>query len=380
MFDFKSKEASELVARRSAIASEIEAPEANLDALEEEVRAINEELEKRKAEEAKRVELRKAVAESNVPAQKINKEDTKMSEVRTFAVDTVEYRDAYMKSLMGKQMEAEERAALASAASVIPTETVNKIYGKLEENPLIREVNALHIPGYVAVPKATTINDAAWVAVGNAASDSGDVIASVPLTAKKLIKTIEITADIQAMSIPAFESWLVSKLAAKMEKAICAAIINGAGTTTVPTGILKGRNADETGVSTVAKLSTLMGKLGGAYHNGAVWIMSSGTFYGTIVPLCADQNGIFVMNGMEARLLGHKVVIDDNCEVTASGVTTKNILFGNLNEGYVFNYGEGIAIEADQSVAFRSGSTVYRAMALCDGNVADAEAFVLGTV
>ena len=49
----------ELEARKNAIASEVETDGADLDALEEEVRAIKEELEKRAAEEAKKVEIRK---------------------------------------------------------------------------------------------------------------------------------------------------------------------------------------------------------------------------------------------------------------------------------------------------------------------------------
>ena len=51
----------ELEARKNAIASEVETDGADLDALEEEVRAIKEELEKRAAEEAKKVEIRKTV-------------------------------------------------------------------------------------------------------------------------------------------------------------------------------------------------------------------------------------------------------------------------------------------------------------------------------
>ena len=59
--NFKDMSVDELMERRAAIATEIDAPEADLDALESEARAINEELETRKAEEAKRNEIREAV-------------------------------------------------------------------------------------------------------------------------------------------------------------------------------------------------------------------------------------------------------------------------------------------------------------------------------
>lgn len=367
--------------RMSEINVEMEADGADLEALEAEIDSLN----ARKAELKQQAEDRKeevrAVVEDGEHIK--NLESETIMEERTFAVDSVEYRDAYLKSLMGKGLNIEERTALSSAASVIPTETLNKIYGKLEENQLIAELNALHIPGYVSVPKATTVNDAAWTAMGNAATDSTDVVGYVALTAKKLIKTIEITADIQAMSIPAFQSWLVNKLAQKMEKAICAAVINGAGTND-PVGVGQSGITASTAIAgaTVANLSALMSGVKTAYHRDAVWVMSAKSFFTYIVPLANDSNGVVVMNGLEYRLLGHKVILDDavdGCKFksgsTAEGSNKDHIIFGNFKEGYVFNYGEGINIEADQSVAFRSGSTVYRAMALCDGAVVDPEAF-----
>ena len=60
--DIKEMTIEELMERRSAIASDIDAPEADLDALEAEARSINEEIENRKAEETKRNEIRTAVA------------------------------------------------------------------------------------------------------------------------------------------------------------------------------------------------------------------------------------------------------------------------------------------------------------------------------
>ena len=261
--EIKTASAEELIERRSAIATELDAPEADLDALEAEVRAINEELETRKNTEAKKAEVREAIASGEKPVEKIKefKEVEKMEEIRTFAPDTVEYRDAYMKNLMGKPMTLEERTALSGASYVIPTETLNKIYGKLEANPLLREIDALYIPGYVSVPTASTVYDASWIAMASASTDSADAMGTVSLTSKKLIKTIEITADIQAMSIPAFQGWLVNKLAQKMEAAICAAIVNGAGSSTVPQGVGQCGITASTAIAgaTLAKLSAFMG-------------------------------------------------------------------------------------------------------------------------
>lgn len=387
--DVKELSSDELMERRSAIGSELENPEADLDALEAEVRAINEELETRKNNEQKKTEVRQAIANGVQPVEKIKEfKETKTMEERTFTTDTVEYRDAYLKSLMGKAISVEERTALSTAASVIPVETLNKVYGKLEENPLIKEVDILKIPGYVSVPAATTVNDAAWTAMATAATDSADVVGAVSLTAKKLIKTIEITADIQAMSIPDFQNWLVNKLVSKMEKAICAAIVNGGGTTD-PTGVgqcgITKYSAGLTG-PTLATLSAFMGTLGSAYQRNAIWVMSAKTFFTLIQPLASDVNGVLVQDGIGYRLLGHRVVFDaacDSCKFksgsTADSANCDHVIFGDF-ANYVFNFGGDIAIEADQSVAFRSGSTVYRGMALADGAPVDKDAFVWSVI
>lgn len=384
--EIRDMQFDEVEQRSAEVLAEMEKEGADLDALKAEAQQLQE----RKAELRKQAAERKAAADEATKNGVVVKtfEEKKMEE-RTFKPDSVEYRDAYLKSLMGLPMDVEERTALTVAANVIPTETLNKIYGKLEENPLIAELDALRIPGYVSVPKATTVNDANWIAIASASTDGADVIGTVALTAKKLIKTIEITADIKAMSIPAFQGWLVNKLAQKMEAAICAAVVNGAGSSTVPGGIGQGGISASTAISSasVATFASFMAGVGTAYQRTGIWIMSPKTFFGKVVPLANDSNGAVVMNGLDYRLLGHRVILDsnvDNCKFkngsTAETASADHVIFGSLREGYVFNYGEGISIEADQSVAFRSGSTVYRAMALCDGAVVDTDAFAWATI
>lgn len=363
--------------------------EFDIDALTEEVRQLDAEKAEIEERAAKEAELRKAVEPSVIKEIKNQMKEERKMEEKVFTPESVEYRDAYMKNLQGKPMSIEERTALSGASYVIPTETLNKIYGKLEENQLIKEIDALYVPGYVSVPTASTVNDANWIAMASASTDSADSMGTVSLTAKKLIKTIEITADIQAMSIPAFQGWLVNKLAQKMEAAICAAIVNGAGSSTVPQGVGQCGIVTSTAIAgaTLAKLSAFMGGLKAPYHNGAVWVMSSENFFTYVLPLASDSNGYLVQDGIGYRLLGHRVVLDDNVDnckfksgSTAEANNADHIIFGNFKEGYVFNFGEGIQVEADNSVSFRSGSTVYRAMALCDGAVADKDAFVWTTI
>ena len=60
--EIKEMTAEELEARQAEIITEIDSPEADLDALESEIRSIKEELETRKAAETKKAEIRASVA------------------------------------------------------------------------------------------------------------------------------------------------------------------------------------------------------------------------------------------------------------------------------------------------------------------------------
>jgi restriction endonuclease S subunit len=64
--EIKEMNIEELEARKLEIVNELETDGADLDALEAETKSINAELETRKAEEAKKAEVRQAVTEGAV--------------------------------------------------------------------------------------------------------------------------------------------------------------------------------------------------------------------------------------------------------------------------------------------------------------------------
>lgn len=363
--------------RLAAIKTEIEAEGADVRALADETDALMEERQKLLDE----IEVRKATLAkvASLPEKELkpvvdNKEE-EMDEKRTFAVDSAEYRQAWLKKLMGKELDIEERDAITASAA-IPTETMNMVIHKLELNPIIAAVDVSYIPGNVTFPVEDSVADANWVEMATAATDSADALRAVTLGAYKLIKTVSITADVQAMAIPAFEQWLTSRLANKIEKAVDAAILTGNGTNK-PTGILTTIvTASGTWASTglVWKdIATIIGKLGSQYRAGAKFVMDSNLFFGSIVGM-VDSNKQPVVKLADAegpaayRLVGYPVIVDDNC-------TSDNILFGDLT-AYKFNFAKAPEVSSDDSVEFRTGNRVYRALALADGKLADTNAIV----
>ena len=331
------------------------------DALEariNEIEAIQKELESRK--EAAAEEARKADEAAGMDGKKIIKEERKMN----FEVNSPEYRDAFLRHLMGKELTAEERAAVTAAAA-IPTETANKIWGKLELYPILNSIDVMHIPGNVVLPVEGTVNNAAVVAMGTAATDGADTLTPVSLGAYKLIKTVEITADVAAMAIPAFEDWLVDRLANKLFRLAAGLVASGSGTSTI-TGLstitATGQTYTAAGI-TYADLLNIISKLPSEYLPNAKFVMSRDTFWKGVKALKTD-NDVRVVNtdvGSPAayNILGFPVILEDQIST--------DVIFGDLKEGYVLNFSKDVAVDRDESVAFRTGSTVFRGMALADG-------------
>ena len=219
------------------------------------------------------------------------------------------------------------------------------------------------------------MNSASWVAVGTAATDSADTITSVSLGAYMLIKTVEITADVQTMSIDAFETWLVGRLANKLEAALDAAVFTGTGSSQA-TGILKTLDT-ATGTFTKAKatyadLIKIIAALPTGYATDAVFVMPRKLFYTDVIGITDTQGQPVVHADAESpakhNILGYPVILDDN-------LTADNILFGELSY-YHMNIARAPEVTSDDSVAFRAGSRVYRAMALADGKLTVSDAVV----
>lgn len=366
----------EINARLVAIQSELDAATGEaLTNLETEAETLIAERQQIMVEVQTRQQLRADIAAGLVPATTIEdqKEATKM-ETRTFAVDSAEYREAYLMSLQGRALTTEQRAAVTATAAV-PTQTLNQIFRYLEESPILSRIDMTYIPGNVVLPVENAVAAAAWVAMGTAATDSADSITSISLGAHKLIKTLEITADIEAMAIDAFEAWIVAKLGEKMETAMDAAVFTGTGTNQ-PTGILTTLST-ATGTFTKAKatyadLVKIIGSLPTGPARNAVFAMPRTLFFSDVVGIVDSTGQPVVHTDVESpakyNILGYHVVLDDN-------ITADNILFGDF-KAYKMNIAKAPVISSDDSVAFRTGSRVYRAMALADGKLALASAFV----
>ena len=383
MFDFSTMSPEELLARSEelraradVIAEELRSEGADAAALAEESdaniterQAIAAELETRKA--AKQAAEEARAADFQAGSGKIEtKGVSKMNENR-FGIESVEYRDAWVKKLINRELSEEERAALASAGAVIPTMTVNAVWDKLvKPAELLGKVDVSQFPTYVRFPVATTNNAAASGAVGSTITESSDVVGYVDLIPNEYVKLLTVGADIEHMAVSAVHDWIVDNLVGQIRYAINKDIVVGTGTNALK-GLTVSVTASATAIpATVTKASILgiMAALPAQHHGGAIWIMTPEMFYNNIMTLTA-LNDYVINDGFNMKLFGHDVVLMSECLVSSK----ETIFFGDP-KAYKCNIFKTIDVKPFETAT--TTNIQFRGACLADGELIDTTAFV----
>ena len=366
--ELKEMTIDELNARKTELRAMLEAEDADLEAIEAEGRAINEELETRKAEEAKRQEVRAAVAAG---AGTVIEEPKTEERKEMYNIDSIEYRDAWTKSICKRELNEEERAALTSAGAVIPTMTVNAVWDKLiNDAELLGRVDVTRFKSYVRFPKATTVNAAASGAIGTTITESADVIGYVDLTPNEYLKLITVGTDIENLAISAVHDWIVNNLVDSIKAKINADILIGTGTNQLK-GITASVSADATAIpATVTKASLLkiMGALGSNYQGGAIWIMTPKMFYEDVMGV-TQLNDYIINDGFSFKLFGHDVIL-----MSEAKVSNKETIFYGDPKAYKVNIFKEIDVKPFESAT--TTNIQWRGATMADGELLDTSAFV----
>ena len=253
--DIKDMTVEELMERRTAIAAEIDNPEADLDALESEARSINEELETRKNDESKRNEIRNAVANGEGET----KETFEIEERKTMTLDEIrsskEYIEAFANYIKtGKDDEC--RAALLStnvSGGYVPVPTVieGRIRTAWEKSGLMELVNKTYIRGNLRIGFELSATGAVVHTEGSAApSDETLTFGIVELKPESIKKWIKISDEAMDMGAEDFLYYIYDELTYRIAKkaqeellAKIVALTASATSTAVGVGIVEGTPA-----------------------------------------------------------------------------------------------------------------------------------------
>lgn len=254
-----------------------------------------------------------------------------------------EYRTGWLKKIRGMELtEAEKRAisnVAGSGAEVIPTQTANGIISRIQTiAPLLGEVTLLHVRGAVKFV-VEGVRSLADIHTENQEITPANVpLVSVSLSGFEIVKLVQISATVMNMSIPAFESWIITMLSESLALTIENLMITGTGTGQ-PKGIDTANTWNDTNSVTVgasltaANVQALIGLLNAGYDRNAKFLMSKRTLFADFMPLQDNsKNSIVRVEGNKYFIYGYAVLLSDYVAVHTAYLGDFKKIVANLSE------------------------------------------------
>ena len=344
--EIKEMTIEQLEERKVAIAVELDNPEADLDALENEARSIKEELESRKAEAAKKAEIRSAVASGmgETIEKPIVEERKKMTieEIRNSA----EYVDAYAEYIKtGKDAECRNilttaDAANGSASIPVPTFVYDIVKTAWEREGITSRVRKAYLKGNLKVGFEISGSDAIIHAEGGDAISVEDlVLGTVSIQAQSIKKVVQISDEVYDLRGEAFLRYIYDELTYRIAKKAADTLVAkilacGTVSTTTCPGVPSITEAS-IGVGTVAKA---MANLSDEAANPVV-MMNKLTWGALKAAQAAASYGYDPFEGLPVVF---------NNTITAYSAATTGVAYmvvGDLDHGALMNFPNGDAIE-----------------------------------
>lgn len=344
--ELKEMSIEQLEERKQAIGVEVDKDDADLEALEQEVRAINEELEARKQAEAKRVELRKAVAEGHGEVTKkveVKEETMTNEEIR----NSKQYIEAYANYIKTDN-DTECRALLTENATngtvPVPEFVYDIVKTAWEREGITSRVRKSYLKGNLKVGFEIS-GDPAVVHTegGNAIDPENLVLGVVELVPQSIKKVAQISDEAYDMRGEAFLRYIYDELTYRIAKKAAdtlVAKIVAAGTVSTTTS---------PAVPAVKVVTPSMGTVAEAIANlsdeaaNPVIMMNKLTW--------STFKSIQYANGYGADPFeGLDVVFNDT--ITAFSAATSGVAYmivGDLDHGALMNFpdGDGISFKFD---------------------------------
>lgn len=341
------KTIEELMERRTAIAAEIDAPDADLDALEAEARAINEEVENRKAAENKRNEIRNAVAQGDgeIKTKFEETEERKMdiNEIRS----SKEYVEAYANYIKtGKDDECRAALLTQNVSGQVPVPTIieGRIRTAWQKLGLMDLVRKTYVRGNLKVGFELSADGAVVHTEGSSApSDETLTFGVVSLTPASIKKWIKISDEAMDMGGEEFLYYIYDELTYRIAKkaqeellAKITACTASATASAVGVGVVAG-------TPSIGLVAEALGKLSDEAANPVV-VMNKGTWAQMKAVQYAGQFNVDPFEGLP-------VYFDNTIPAyTASGTTGSTwMIVGDFGLGAQANFpnGDEISIKFD---------------------------------
>ena len=339
--DIKTMTLEELEARKAQIATECEAEGADVDALLEEVRSINTEIEERRAREAKQAELRSAVAAGAgtviASAEAEERKDTKMdlAEIRKSEA----YVNAYANYIKTED-DTECRALLSENATngtvPVPAVVYDIVKNAWERDGITSRVRKAYLRGNLKVGFEISSDGATVHTEGGAAINPENLVLGIveiqPVSIKKVVQVSDEALDLSGESFLRYIydelTYQIAKKAADELLAKISALSTTATTTAVNVGVVTATTAS---VEITAKA---MAELSDQATDLAI-VMNRASWGALKAAQAANKFNYDPFEGLP--------VIFNNSLKSLSAATTGEtwMIVGDFNEGAILNFPNG---------------------------------------
>ena len=236
--DLKEMTIDQLEERKAEIIVSLDNSEAelDLDALEQEVRSIKEELETRKAEEAKKAEIRASIAKGEGTVMQKFEQETPAVKTEEEIRSSAEYCEAWKNYIINNDP-TECRSLLTTNVSggvPVPTILEEGIKTAWENDDIMSRVRRTYVRGNLKVAFELSADPAYVHTEGTTApTEEALTFGVVELVAANVKKWIKISDEVVALAGPEFVQYVRDELTyqiVKKEAALAVTDITGAST------------------------------------------------------------------------------------------------------------------------------------------------------
>lgn len=336
--EIKEMTVEQLEERKAAIAAEIDNEDADLDALEAEARAIKEEIENRKAQEAKKVEIRAAVANGEGETTKTFKTEEKKEMTIDEVRSSKEYINAFANYIKtGKDDECRKLLTTLVGGQVpVPTIIEGRIRQAWQRNGLMDLVRKTYVPGILKVGFELSA-DPAYVHTEGSTANTEEALTFgvVSLTPESIKKWITISDEALDLGGEEFLYYIYDEVTYQIAKkaqsellAKITALTASATSVAVGVGVVAG-------TPSLGVVASAIGQLSDQASNPVV-VMNKGTWAQF---KAAQYAGSYSVDPFEGR----DVYFDSSLPVYATTGTAGAtwMIVGDFGEGAQANFPKG---------------------------------------
>lgn len=342
MFDFKEMSVEEIQARKAEIGTLVDTEDADLGALEEEIRAINEELEARKAEEAQKVEIRKAVAEGEGEIIEKSPVEERKEMTNEEIRNSKQYIDAYaeyVKNGDDKEVRALLTENVANGTVPVPEFVYEIVKNAWEKEGIMSRVRKSYLKGNLKVGFEISADGAYVHTEGTAVTEEALVLGVVELIPATIKKWISVSDEVMDLRGEEFLRYIYDELTYRIAKKAAdelVAKIVAAGTASTATAVGLPKITQTT--IAVGNIAAALGNLSDQaadpviIMNKLTWSAFKAAQYAASVPVDPFE--------------GLPVLFNDSLPAFSAATTgVVYAIVGDLGEGALANFPNGEAIQ-----------------------------------